>query len=81
MEELADYLEFAKSIAIEGGAMAREGFRQKKNIHIKSVAQDLVTETDQKLERLLHDRIRSRFPLHRQVHHDRTRSLWRSENT
>jgi len=54
---------FALSLAREGGKLIRDTFNTPKNITYKSHV-DLVTETDQAVEKLLMGRIKDRFPDH-----------------
>lgn len=57
-------LETARGIAREAGALVMEGFRKGGRIRTKSDRTDLVTEYDEKSERLIRQRIAERLPEH-----------------
>ncbi len=63
-DALRTVLETARGIAREAGALVIEGFRKGARIRTKSDRTDLVTEYDEKSERLIRDRIATRLPGH-----------------
>ena len=63
-DELRAILEVARGIAREAGALVLDGFRRGARIRTKSDRTDLVTEYDEKSERLIRDRIAQRLPGH-----------------
>lgn len=62
--ELRAILETARGIAREAGALVLEGFRRGARIRTKSDRTDLVTEYDEKSERLVRDRLARLLPDH-----------------
>ncbi|MFO0681770.1 MAG: inositol monophosphatase family protein [Sandaracinus sp.] len=62
--ELRAILEVARGIAREAGALVLEGFRSGTRIRTKSDRTDLVTEYDEKCERLVRDRLAKLLPDH-----------------
>eukprot|EP00955_Chlamydomonas_euryale_P105743 365661-Chlamydomonas_euryale.AAC.28 len=62
--EYDEYLAVAVDAAKAAGGVIAEAFRKPKNVEHKG-AVDLVTETDQQCETLVHERIRAAFPSHR----------------
>jgi myo-inositol-1(or 4)-monophosphatase len=62
--ELRAILEVARGIAREAGALVMEGFRRGARTRTKSDRTDLVTEFDERSERLIRDRIAKHFPSH-----------------
>jgi myo-inositol-1(or 4)-monophosphatase len=60
-EELA---RLAVDVAREAGALIRTRYDEPRQVTIKSVAVDLVTDTDRAAERLILDRLRATFPEH-----------------
>ena len=63
-DELRTILETARGIAREAGALVMEGFRRGGRIRTKSDRTDLVTEYDERSERLIRDRIATLLPGH-----------------
>jgi myo-inositol-1(or 4)-monophosphatase len=63
-DELRAVLETARGIAREAGALVLEGFRRGGRTRTKSDRTDLVTEYDEKSERLIRDRIAKLLPSH-----------------
>jgi myo-inositol-1(or 4)-monophosphatase len=63
-EELRTVLETARGIAREAGQLVLEGFRKGTRIRTKSDRTDLVTEYDEKSERLVRDRLAKLLPEH-----------------
>ena len=63
-DELRAILETARGIAREAGALVMEGFRRGGRIRTKSDRTDLVTEYDERSERLIRDRIAKLLPTH-----------------
>jgi len=49
----------------EAGELIRQAFQKKKLVHEKSCDTDLVTETDQGVEKLLIQRVKENFPTHK----------------
>lgn len=62
--ELRAVLETARGIAREAAALVMEGFRSGTRIRTKTDRTDLVTEYDEKSERLIRARIAERLPSH-----------------
>lgn len=62
--EIDECFSFASAIAKEAGKTVREAFYLEKNVETKACATDLVTQTDQDVEKLLFSAIRSKFPTH-----------------
>ncbi|XP_007461760.1 PREDICTED: inositol monophosphatase 1 [Lipotes vexillifer] len=60
-EECMDY---AVTLARQAGEMAREALKNEMNIMIKSSPVDLVTATDQKVEKMLISSIKEKYPSH-----------------
>ncbi|XP_033989570.1 inositol monophosphatase 1-like [Trematomus bernacchii] len=65
MSDWTDCLDFGISIAKQASETVLEAFLLQKEVQLKSSPADLVTETDQRVERILISAIRARFPLHR----------------
>lgn len=59
-----DMLETAITIALEAGALLRQGFRQHKQIETKSTSRDWVTQYDKAAEDLILRRLKTHFPDH-----------------
>jgi myo-inositol-1(or 4)-monophosphatase len=62
--ELHDQLKLATTTAHEAGELLMEGFYKEKTIQQKSSAIDWVTEYDQKSEKLIVERLLSKYPEH-----------------
>lgn len=62
--DLKHYLEVAERIAREGGATILKAFNENKTVMLKSASTDLVTETDQKVEKFIIESFKNEFPTH-----------------
>ncbi|XP_058808188.1 inositol monophosphatase 1-like [Phymastichus coffea] len=65
MSELDQYYEVVLELVKRGGKLIRENITRQKTISVKSCDVDLVTETDQMVEKLLMDGISAKFPDHK----------------
>ncbi|XP_061587348.1 inositol monophosphatase 1-like [Cololabis saira] len=65
MADWSDCLNFGISIAKQASEVVLSGFREQKEVKLKSSPADLVTETDQRVETILISAIRARYPQHR----------------
>uniref|UniRef100_A0A3B4TVC3 Inositol-phosphate phosphatase n=1 Tax=Seriola dumerili TaxID=41447 RepID=A0A3B4TVC3_SERDU len=65
MADWTDCLNFGISIAKQASEIVLLAFQQQKQVHLKSSPADLVTETDQRVEKILINAIRNKYPLHR----------------
>lgn len=63
-DEVDECFSFASEIARKAGKVIRDAFYLEKNVETKACATDLVTQTDQDVEKLLFSAIRSKFPSH-----------------
>ncbi|GFT95429.1 inositol monophosphatase 2, partial [Nephila pilipes] len=59
-----DCYNLAVKLAQEAGKVIRQAIDREKNVEIKTTNMDLVTETDKKVEELLHNGFISQFPDH-----------------
>uniref|UniRef100_A0A8C9C9Y8 Lithium-sensitive myo-inositol monophosphatase A1 n=1 Tax=Phocoena sinus TaxID=42100 RepID=A0A8C9C9Y8_PHOSS len=57
-------MDYAVTLARQAGEMAREALKNEMNIMIKSLPVDLVTATDQKVEKMLISSIKEKYPSH-----------------
>ncbi|XP_013368267.1 PREDICTED: inositol monophosphatase 1 isoform X1 [Chinchilla lanigera] len=57
-------MDYAVTIARQAGEVIREALKQKMNVMIKSSPADLVTATDQKVEKMLISSIKKKYPSH-----------------
>ncbi|XP_065747553.1 inositol monophosphatase 1-like isoform X2 [Phocoena phocoena] len=57
-------MDYAVTLARQAGEMAREALKNEMNIMIKSSPVDLVTATDQKVEKMLISSIKEKYPSH-----------------
>jgi myo-inositol-1(or 4)-monophosphatase len=62
--ELTNLLDLARSVALEAGAMLKDGFGTSFRIDNKEGRHNLVTEFDHKAEKLIISRIKAQFPDH-----------------
>ncbi|XP_064642645.1 inositol monophosphatase 1-like isoform X2 [Lineus longissimus] len=62
--DLDKCFEVGKSVAIEAGKVIKEAFKKEKRIEVKGSAIDLVTETDQNVEKMVISTIKENFPTH-----------------
>lgn len=62
---LQEYLQAAVQVALDAGQIIREALRIEKRVQTKSSAADLVTETDQLVEKLIISTLHTKFPSHR----------------
>uniref|UniRef100_A0A8C0DEJ0 Lithium-sensitive myo-inositol monophosphatase A1 n=1 Tax=Balaenoptera musculus TaxID=9771 RepID=A0A8C0DEJ0_BALMU len=58
-------MDYAVTLARQAGEMAREALKNEMDIMIKSSPVDLVTATDQKVEKMLISSIKEKYPSHR----------------
>ncbi|KAK5860537.1 hypothetical protein PBY51_022005 [Eleginops maclovinus] len=65
MSDWTDCLDFGVSIAKQAAEIVLAAFQLQKEVQLKSSPADLVTETDQRVEKILISAIRDRYPLHR----------------
>ncbi|XP_041847497.1 inositol monophosphatase 1-like [Melanotaenia boesemani] len=65
MADWTDCLNFGISVAREAGKVVLAALQQQKEVDLKSSPADLVTETDQRVEKILISEIRKKFPQHR----------------
>ncbi|CAB1453183.1 unnamed protein product [Pleuronectes platessa] len=65
MADWSDCLNFGLTVAKQAGEVVLSAIQQQKEVKLKSSPADLVTETDERVEKLLVDAIRNRYPLHR----------------
>ncbi|ESO95084.1 hypothetical protein LOTGIDRAFT_178401 [Lottia gigantea] len=63
--ELEDIYNTAVELARKAGEAIREAFYKEKNVEIKQSAADLVTETDQAVEKMIQDLIMKKYPHHK----------------
>lgn len=64
-DELADYLQSAKNIALAGGEILRNYWGKLTSIREKEFFWDLVTEADTESERIILELIQKKFPKHK----------------
>eukprot|EP00128_Syssomonas_multiformis_P002118 Colp12_sorted_trinity150504_noHs@18425 len=76
-----EYLDAAVSVAREGGAIIKAAFHKAKNITSKSSSVDLVTETDQKVEKVIIETLKTRFPSHKFIGEESVAAGLKSELT
>ncbi|XP_063070714.1 inositol monophosphatase 1-like [Engraulis encrasicolus] len=65
MAEWTECMNFGMAIAREAREVILEAFRNKKDVMLKSSLADLVTETDQRVEKMLISSIRQKYPTHK----------------
>ncbi|XP_051250421.1 inositol monophosphatase 1-like [Dicentrarchus labrax] len=65
MADWTDCLTFGISIAKQASEIVLMAFHQQKDVMLKSSPADLVTETDQRVEKILISAIRNQYPQHR----------------
>ncbi|KAB1256660.1 Inositol monophosphatase 1 [Camelus dromedarius] len=58
-------MDYAVTLARKAGEVVREALKNERNIMIKSSPVDLVTATDQKVEKMLISSIKEKYPSHR----------------
>ncbi|XP_077983143.1 inositol monophosphatase 1-like [Glandiceps talaboti] len=59
-----DHFEVVVRIAREAGEVIREAYKLEKRVLTKSSAADLVTETDQRVEKMIISKLKEKFPTH-----------------
>ncbi|XP_052830930.1 inositol monophosphatase 2 [Octopus bimaculoides] len=64
-ESIDDIFVFTLELTKKAGKMVRRAFNKRKCINTKQTGQDLVTETDEAVERMLISTLKTRFPTHR----------------
>ncbi|XP_011495514.1 PREDICTED: inositol monophosphatase 1-like [Ceratosolen solmsi marchali] len=72
MSELDGYYEAVLELVKQGGNLIRENISRQKTVLIKSCDVDLVTETDQMVEKLLINGISAKFPNHKFIGEENT---------
>lgn len=72
MSDLDQYYEVVLELVKEGGDLIKKNISKQKTISIKSCDVDLVTETDQMVEKLLIDGISAKFPDHKFIGEENT---------
>uniref|UniRef100_A0A672GBY1 Inositol-1-monophosphatase n=1 Tax=Salarias fasciatus TaxID=181472 RepID=A0A672GBY1_SALFA len=65
MADWTDCLDFGISLAKQASEAVLTAFNRQKEVKLKSSPADLVTETDQRVEKMLISAIRKRYPQHR----------------
>ncbi|XP_062260578.1 inositol monophosphatase 1-like isoform X2 [Platichthys flesus] len=65
MADWSDCLNFGLTLAKQASEVVLSAIQQQKEVKLKSSPADLVTETDERVEKLLIDAIKNRYPLHR----------------
>ncbi|KAM3849894.1 inositol monophosphatase 1-like [Diretmus argenteus] len=65
MADWSDCLDFGVSITKQASQIVLAAFKQQKDVMLKSSPADLVTETDQRVEKILISAIRDKYPLHK----------------
>ncbi|KAM4605069.1 inositol monophosphatase 1-like [Polymixia lowei] len=60
-----DVMDHAQALAREAGSLVREAVQNEMKVMIKSSSVDLVTQTDQRVESLIIQSVREKFPTHR----------------
>ncbi|XP_060940437.1 inositol monophosphatase 1-like [Limanda limanda] len=65
MADWSDCLNFGLTVAKQASEVVLSAIQQQKEVKLKSSPADLVTETDERVEKLLIDAIKNRYPLHR----------------
>lgn len=58
-------MDYAVTLARQAGEVVREALKNEMNVMIKSSPADLVTATDQKVEKMLIASIKEKYPSHR----------------
>jgi len=67
MAEYESEYNFAQELVKDVAVIIKEAFYRTKNITTKSAPNDLVTETDQEVERIIKEKLTAKFPDHRFV--------------
>nr|XP_019967549.1 PREDICTED: inositol monophosphatase 1-like [Paralichthys olivaceus] len=65
MADWSDCLNFGLTVAKQASEVVLSAIQQQKEVKLKSSPADLVTETDQQVEKILINSIKNRYPLHR----------------
>lgn len=81
LDDLDLYCEAAVSLAKEAGEIIKAAWKKKKNIAAKTSDVDLVTETDQQVEKVLLEGFKSKFPDHRFIGEESTAAGMKAELT
>ncbi|KAK6178477.1 hypothetical protein SNE40_013263 [Patella caerulea] len=63
--QLEDYFNTAVELAKKAGQKIKEAFYKEKNVNTKQSAADLVTETDQAVEKMVQEIISQKYPTHK----------------
>ncbi|XP_071083700.1 inositol monophosphatase 1-like [Haliotis cracherodii] len=71
-QQLQEFLDFAVEVAKKAGEMIKDGFSKKKNVETKQSNADLVTETDQAVEKWVIGYINERYPSHKFIGEETT---------
>ncbi|RUS86899.1 hypothetical protein EGW08_005304 [Elysia chlorotica] len=70
--DLEEMFTLAVSVAKEAGQIIRDAFDKEKEVDTKLSAADLVTESDQAVEKIVNTRIMEKFPTHRFIGEETT---------
>jgi len=70
--DLSEVVNFASSLAKETGKTIKKAFSGKSHVSTKSSPSDLVTETDQLVEKLLINGIKQKYPTHKFIGEEST---------
>lgn len=65
MDQLQDYHKTALGVARKAGVEVKEAFFKEKTVELKGSFADLVTETDQRVEKLIIDSFKEKYPTHK----------------
>ncbi|XP_034469785.1 inositol monophosphatase 1-like [Hippoglossus hippoglossus] len=65
MADWSDCLNFGLTVAKQASEVVLSAIQQQKEVKLKSSPADLVTETDERVEKILINAIKNRYPLHR----------------
>ncbi|XP_071499442.1 inositol monophosphatase 1-like [Diadema setosum] len=80
-EDIENFLENAVKIARNGGQLIKGAFTLEKKVETKSSAIDLVTETDEHVEKMIIGFLREKFPDHRFIGEESVAAGQKSELT
>ncbi|EDV29776.1 Inositol monophosphatase 1 [Trichoplax sp. H2] len=64
MDQLGEYLETCEQVARTAGQVIKKAYSNDKTIMTKSCSADLVTQTDQEVEKLIISTLRTKYPTH-----------------
>ncbi|GFN80019.1 inositol monophosphatase 1 [Plakobranchus ocellatus] len=80
-QDVEEMFELARAVALEAGQVIRENFYKDKVVDTKMSAADLVTETDQAIEKMVHTKILAKFPDHKFIGEESTHETHKHELT